>query len=90
MAFIITKSIDEHIKESILVINQLASDKILLRYPLYKQLNTARTEQAPAMYDWIDSIRLAANDAKAAINIATSIGIMRVIVSDYKTLLITL
>jgi hypothetical protein len=90
MAFIITKSIDEHIKESILVINQLASDKILLRYPLYKQLNTARTDQAQVMYGWIDSIRLTANNAQAAINVAPSIGIMRVIVSDYKTLLITL
>ena len=90
MAFTITKPLADHQAEGVIVVNQLASDKILLRYPLYKQLNTARTEQAPAMYDWIDSIRLAANDAKAAINIATSIGIMRVIVSDYKTLLITL
>ena len=90
MAFVITKPLADHQAEEVIVINQLASDKILLRYPLYKQLNTARTEQAQVMYDWIDSIRLAANDANAAINIATSIGIMRVIVSDYKTLLITL
>ena len=90
MAFVITKPLADHQAEEVIVVNQLASDKILLRYPLYKQLNTARTEQAQVMYDWIDSIRLTANNAQAAINVAPSIGIMRVIVSDYKTLLITL
>ena len=90
MAFTITKPLADHQAEEVIAVNQLASDKILLRYPLYKQLNTARTDQAQVMYGWIDSIRLTANNAQAAINVAPSIGIMRVIVSDYKTLLITL
>ena len=73
MAFIITKPLDEHIKESILVINQLASDKILAKYPLYRQLNIARTTDAEIMNTWIDQVRELAVIAKAEISIAPSI-----------------
>lgn len=77
MAFIITKPLADHQAEEVTRVNQLASDKILLRYPLYKQLNTARTEQAQVMYDWIDSIRLAANNAQAAMALAISVAELR-------------
>lgn len=73
MAFIITKPIEKHIQEGVDNINQLASDKILLRYPLYKQLNTARTDQAQTMYDWIDQVRGLAITAKTNISIAPSV-----------------
>jgi hypothetical protein len=77
MAFTITKPLGDHQAEEVIAVNQLASDKILLRYPLYKQLNTARTEQAQAMYDWIDSIRLASNNAQDAIVLAVSVTELR-------------
>ena len=90
MAFIITKPLEDHQADELMAINQLASDKILARYPLYKQLNTARTEQAPAMYAWIDSVRLAANNAQSAIKLAVNVSAMRATVKTYKDLLAAL
>ena len=87
MAIIITKPLIDYKEEVLITINQLASDKILARYPLYKQLNTARTEQAQVMYDWIDSIRLAANNAQNEVTIATTVVAIRAVIDDYKTYL---
>lgn len=73
MAISITKPIAEHIKEYTLKVNQLAGDKITAKYPIYKQLNVARTSDAETMNVWIDNVRALAQTAKLAINAATSI-----------------
>lgn len=73
MAFLITKPLEEHIKEATLAVNKLASDKILAKYPLYRQLNVIRTSDAEIMNAWIDNIRALAQTAKASISTAPSI-----------------
>ena len=73
MAFVITKPLEEHKQEGADNINQLASNKILAKYPLYRQLNIARTDQVQAMYDWIDQVRELATTAKTDISIAPTI-----------------
>jgi len=39
MTFIITKTLEEHTLEAMEQVNKLAGDKILEKYPLYKQTN---------------------------------------------------
>lgn len=73
MAFIVTKPIADHIKEVTLTVNQLAGDKILAKYPLYRQINIARTTDAEVMYEWIDQVRVLAQATKTDISIAPSI-----------------
>ena len=62
--------------DAVIEVDSSASVKILAIYPLYKQNNISRlptSEEALAMYAYIDSIRALAQTAKAAINAATSI-----------------
>lgn len=66
-------------------INQLASQKILLKYPIYKQLNIGRTPEAQVMYDWIDNIRNLSNIANASIEQAATQDEITTIVDDFKT-----
>jgi hypothetical protein len=77
MAIIITKPIAEHRESYLATVNQMASDKITARYPLYKQLNIARTSDAEIMNTWIDSIRALTQVAKTAIGAATTIVVIR-------------
>jgi hypothetical protein len=64
-------------------VNRLAWDKITVIYPLYKQLNVARTSEAGAMNTWIDSIRALAQTAKLAISVAPSIIEIRVAITTF-------
>jgi len=63
--------------DTIIDINTLAGDKITSKYPIYRQINIARTTEAEAMYVWIDSVRAAAQAAKTEIGAATSIADIR-------------
>jgi antitoxin component of RelBE/YafQ-DinJ toxin-antitoxin module len=46
MPFEITKTLDEHKAEAVAAINQMAGERILAKYPVYKQLNmTARAAE---------------------------------------------
>lgn len=72
----ITKPLLTHKLEYITEVDSLASVKILAIYPLYKQNNISRlptSEEALAMYDYIDSIRALTRTAKAVTNAATSV-----------------
>jgi len=73
MAITITKPLSEHQANYTATVNQMASDKITAKYPIYKQLNIARTSDAEIMNTWIDSIRALAQVTKTAINAATTI-----------------
>lgn len=66
-------------------INQLASQKILSKYPIYKQLNLARTEEAQVMYSWIDNIRNLSNIANTNIEASTTLEQINSIVANFKT-----
>lgn len=66
-------------------INQAASQKILSKYPIYKQLNLARTEEAQVMYSWIDNIRNLSNIANANIEASTTLEQINSIVENFKT-----
>lgn len=68
-----------------LQINQLASQKILSKYPIYKQLNLARTDDAQVMYSWIDNIRNLSNIANANIETSTTLEQINAIVDNFKT-----
>lgn len=65
-------------------INQLAGQKILSKYPIYKQLNIARTDEASAMYSWIDNIRDLSNIATANITQAVTQEEITAIVDNFK------
>lgn len=65
--------------------NQLASQKILSKYPIYKQLNLARTDTAQVMYDWIDNIRNLSNIANTNIETSTTLEQINSIVDNFKT-----
>ena len=61
--------------DAVLEVDSSAGVKILAIYPFYKQHNVSRTplsEEALAMYAYIDGIRSLAQVAKATISIATS------------------
>ena len=77
MAFAITRLLSTHKQEAITEINTLAGDKITALYPLYKQLNIARTANAQVMYDWIDSIRLLSNTTNDGIASAETVSEIR-------------
>lgn len=53
-------------------INQITSEVILERYPLYKQLNNIDTPEYEPMRIWIDSKRSKSNIASSAVTNATS------------------
>jgi hypothetical protein len=73
MPFVITKPVETHQAEYIYLINDLASQKITSKYPIYKQLNVSRTTDVTTMNTWIDSIRELAQTAKIAIKAAPTI-----------------
>ena len=66
-------------------INQLASQKILSKYPIYRQLNIGRTSEAQVMYDWIDNIRDLSNIATANITQAVTQEEITAIADNFKT-----
>ena len=66
-------------------INQAASQKILSKYPIYKQLNIGRTPEAQVMYDWIDNVRNLSNIATANITQAVTQDEITTIVDNFKT-----
>lgn len=66
-------------------INQLSSQKILSKYPIYKQLNIGRTPEAQVMYDWIDNVRNLSNIATANITQAVTQDEITTIVDNFKT-----
>ena len=66
-------------------INQLSSQKILSKYPIYKQLNIGRTPEAQVMYDWIDNIRSLSNIATASIAQAVTQEEITAIADNFKT-----
>jgi hypothetical protein len=87
MAITITKPLAEHQANYTVTVNKMASDKITAKYPIYKQLNVARTADAEAMNVWIDSIRALAQTAKTAIAGATTIVGIRTAQDAYVTAL---
>jgi hypothetical protein len=73
--------------DAVLEVDSLASVKILATYPLYKQNNISRTplsDEAVAMYAYIDNIRALAQTAKTNINAAPSVVEIRAAVSEFK------
>ena len=82
MAFAIKRPIEQHQQEAIEEINKLASDRILSRYPVYKQLNNSRTNEAITMWPWIDNIRDLAKVAKNAVMVANNITAIKTAVSN--------
>ena len=83
MPFILTKPLKTHKTESISKVKALAGDKILSVYPIYKQLNIARTEEAPTMYAYIDLVRSLSNLATDSITSAIDIIEIRAIETKY-------
>jgi hypothetical protein len=86
MAFIITRPLEEQKTEAILKIKELSSDRITSSYPIYRQLNISRlpySEEAIAMFSFIDDIRNASNLAESGINSATTVSEIRAIVSGF-------
>ena len=86
MAFLITKPLGEQKTEAILKIKELSSDRITTSYPIYRQLNISRlpySEEAIAMFSFIDDIRVNSNLAESEISSATTITEIRDIVSGF-------
>ena len=77
--------LDKAKADAVKQINQAASQKILSKYPIYKQLNLARTDEAQVMYDWIDNIRNLSNIANANIETSTTLEQINSIVDNFKT-----
>lgn len=83
--FNLRKCIEFHIS----TINQLASQKILPKYPIYLQLNLPYdfgqdSVEVETMRTWIDSVRTLANTAKAEIALATTLPEITTIVDTFK------
>lgn len=90
MAFILTKPLNEQKQEFIAEVNKLAGDKILIKYPIYKQINLGREPQSQEtidMYAYIDGIRNHSNEANNGIILATSIAEIRALVDQFKSYL---
>jgi len=66
------------------LINEYSSNKILDKYPYYKQLNIGRTSEAQIMFDWIDNIRNLSNVANNNIDNAVSTSEIYEIVHQFK------
>lgn len=77
--------LDKAKADAVKQINHLASQKILSKYPIYKQLNIARTDDAQVMYSWIDNIRNLSNIANANIETSTTLEQINSIVDNFKT-----
>lgn len=77
--------LDKAKADSVKQINQAASQKILSKYPIYKQLNIGRTPEAQVMYDWIDNVRNLSNIATASIEQAMTQEQIDSIVDNFKT-----
>jgi hypothetical protein len=105
MAFSITKPIEEHRIEEITRVNTLAGEKILTKYPQYKQANmTARAIELQSLnlvgnpewlaiqaaWDWVKTIRTASNEVNVVIQNVTNIAAMRLEVQNFTNLLVTL
>lgn len=71
--------------EAIVQVNQLSSQKILSKYPIYKQLNIGRTPEAQVMYDWVDNVRNLSNIADANIETSTTLEQINSTVDNFKT-----
>lgn len=87
MPFIITKPIKEHQQDSIKTINDLASELILEKYPIYKQLNLSQdqnSEECKQMYLWINYIRAFASTAKDKVKISVSVVELRELEQNYR------
>lgn len=84
MAFAIKRPIEQHQQEAIDEINQIASDKITSKYPIYKQINIQRTniEDLTAMNTYIDTVRDLAQTAKKAVKVGTTITAIKTVVSN--------
>lgn len=70
-------------------VNQLASQKIIQKYPIYLQLNLPYdfgqdSVEVETMRTWIDSVRTLANTAKAGIALATTLPEITTIVDNFK------
>jgi len=93
MAFLITKPIDEIKNETKLRINELSGKYILLRYPIYRQLNFHRLPTNPetlAMYTYIDSVRDLSNVTTNSITLAITVTQIREIENTFTTSLLSI
>jgi hypothetical protein len=105
MAFEITRPLQQHKDEATSNINALAGEKILTRYPQYKQANmTARAVELQSLnqvgsiewlaiqaaWDWVKIIRTASNTANSAIVTAATVSEIRLIENNFVTQLQTL
>lgn len=77
-------------KESIDETNKIAGDNILIKYPIYKQINLPydNPDEAAIMRSWINSIRELSNTYCAQINSATLKSEMTTIISQFKEALV--
>lgn len=71
-------------------VNQRASDVILGKYPIYKQLNNIGTDDYTPMNNWINSIRDLSNSANDTISSAQDTQEIEAIYQDYLTQLMEL
>lgn len=70
-----------------ILVNKLASDKILTIYPMYKQINLGRTPdstEAVTMYAYIDLVRSLSNLTNTIINSSTTVESVRDVVESFK------
>lgn len=105
MALIVTKPFSEHQLEEIATVNRLAGEKILAKYPIWKQNNLLarsielqslnlvdNTEwlEIQAIWDWVKLVRTESNTAVLAVQNATDVATMQLVVQNFITLLGTL
>jgi tRNA splicing endonuclease len=93
MPFIITKPLEIQKQEFILEVNKQASDKILSKYPIYKQLNLSQDQTSSeciSMYAWINQIRTLCNKTKDSITTATNMPEIKQIEAEFSNKLSTL
>jgi hypothetical protein len=81
--------LDKARKDNITTVNNLSSQKILPKYPIYLQLNLPYdfgqdSVEVQTMRTWIDSVRTLANTAKAEIVSATTLPEITTIVDNFK------
>ena len=83
----VIKTLDELKVDAVLEINRLAGDKIILIYPIYKQLNIGRSVDAPLMWAWIDSVRDLSNAENSAVNLAADSASIQSVIAGFKAAL---
>lgn len=67
-------------------VNKIAAPTIIIKYPMYKQMNIGRDPSSPeaiAMYEWIDGIRAESNRINTLIDNSNSIEVIKELVTQF-------